>query len=63
MEQYLSTGRLPASPTKLADGGEQSAYIETEVRTQYPWEILQVFSVVGTAYLLYRLVVRFLAKF
>lgn len=61
MEQYLSTGRLPASPSTFKDGN-QPEYIETEVRTQYPWEILQVFSVVGTAWLLYRLVVRFFTK-
>ncbi|CAK7224567.1 hypothetical protein SBRCBS47491_005595 [Sporothrix bragantina] len=61
MEQYMSTGRLPATPQ--TKGGDQPEYIETEVRTKYPWEMLQVFSVVGTCYLLYRIVVQFLARF
>lgn len=41
MEEYLNKGRFPA----LA--GAEVDYIETEVRTKYPWEILQVFSVLG----------------
>lgn len=41
MEEYMTTGRFPA----LA--GAASEYIETGVRTRYPWEILQVFTVVG----------------
>lgn len=61
MEEYLSTGRLPASPS--TKDNEQPEYIETEVRTQYPWEMLQVFSVVGTCWLLYRFVLRLLARF
>ena len=41
MEQYTSTGRFPP-----CDFGKKE-YIETEVRTKYPWEILQVFTVLG----------------
>lgn len=61
MEQYVSTGRLPASSHATEDG--QPDYIETEVRTRYPWEILQVFSVVGTCWILYRLAIRYFTKF
>lgn len=39
MEEYLVAGRLPAT----------AGYVEAEVRTRYPWEILQVFTVVGIA--------------
>ncbi|KAI9155103.1 putative acyltransferase [Paramyrothecium foliicola] len=41
MEQYMTTGRFPA----LA--GSEVEFVETAVRTRYPWEILQVFTVVG----------------
>lgn len=61
MEQYLSTGRLPASPHATEDG--QPEYIETEVRTRYPWEILKIFSVLSTVYFVYRLGVRFYTRF
>ena len=61
MEQYLATGRLPASPHATEDG--QPDYIETEVRTRYPWEILKVFSVLSTVFFVYRLGVRFYVRF
>jgi hypothetical protein len=41
MEEYLTTGRFPATV------GTKTPYIETAIRTRYPWEILQVFTVVG----------------
>ncbi|CAK7271065.1 hypothetical protein SEPCBS57363_004424 [Sporothrix epigloea] len=61
MEQYMSAGRLPATPN--AKGDDQPEYIETEVRTRYPWEMLQIFSVVGTCWLLYRIIAQLLARF
>ncbi|TQS34716.1 hypothetical protein Golomagni_04890 [Golovinomyces magnicellulatus] len=48
IEEYLNKGRFPP----MTDGVKD--YIETEVRTRYPWEILQVFSVVGIAALVWR---------
>lgn len=48
MEEYMTTGRFPAMAFGEVD------FIETQVRTRYPWEILQVFSVVGTAALVWR---------
>lgn len=47
MEEYLNKGRFPPSP------GAEVGYVETEVRTRSPWEILQVFSVVGICGLLW----------
>ncbi|KAG6146989.1 hypothetical protein E4U28_007979 [Claviceps purpurea] len=47
MEQYLNTGRFPPL------SGDKIDYVETEVRTRYPWEILQIFSVVGICGLLW----------
>lgn len=47
MEEYLNKGRFPPSP----EGKVQ--YVETEVRTRYPWEILQIFTVVGITGLLW----------
>ena len=61
MEQYMSAGRLPATPN--AKGDDQPEYIETEVQTRYPWEMLQIFSVVGTCWLLYRIIAQLLARF
>jgi lysocardiolipin and lysophospholipid acyltransferase len=42
MEEYLTTGRFPPM------AGSKLDYIETEVKTRQPWEILQVFAVLGT---------------
>ncbi|KAG6143224.1 hypothetical protein E4U12_001658 [Claviceps purpurea] len=47
MEQYLNTGRFPPL------SGAKVDYVETEVRTRYPWEILQIFNVVGICGLLW----------
>jgi lysocardiolipin and lysophospholipid acyltransferase len=52
MEEYMTTGRFPAM------AGGKVDFIETQVRTRHPWEILQVFSVVGTAALLWRNVMK-----
>jgi len=41
MEEYMTTGRFPASV------GTENKYIETEVRTRHNWEVLQIFAVVG----------------
>lgn len=41
MEEYVTTGRFPAS------AGTKFDYIETQVRTKRPWEVLQIFAVVG----------------
>lgn len=41
MEEYLTTGRFPAST------GVKWDYIETEVRTRKWWEVFQIFAVVG----------------
>ncbi|KAK4157540.1 putative acyltransferase CST26 [Chaetomidium leptoderma] len=57
MEQYVSTGRFPPSPTDSVTKGQQ-AFLETEVRTRYPWEFLQIFSVLGA----FGLLVNFLLK-
>ncbi|KOS18128.1 putative acyltransferase [Escovopsis weberi] len=47
MEQYMTTGRFP----KLV--GSTVDFIETEVRPRYPWEILQIFSVVSICALVF----------
>lgn len=41
MEQYLTTGRLPAM------SGSKVDYVHAEVKTRQPWEILQVFTILG----------------
>lgn len=53
MEEYMSSGRFPAM------SGSKTAYVETQVSTRHPWEILQVFTVFGTAALMYRNVKKF----
>lgn len=45
MEEYLTTGRFPALVGAKVD------YIETEVKTRNPLEILQIFSIVGIFFL------------
>jgi 1-acyl-sn-glycerol-3-phosphate acyltransferase len=42
-EKYLTSGRFPPCEFGKKD------YIETEVRTRYPWEVLKVFVVLGIA--------------
>lgn len=54
MEEYLNKGRFPPL------SGTEIDYVETEVRTRYPWEILQIFSVVGICALLWHNVRRLL---
>ncbi|KAM4064507.1 acyltransferase domain-containing protein [Hirsutella rhossiliensis] len=47
MEEYLTTGRFPAM------AGSDTDYVETAVRTRYPWEILQVFTMTGIVFLIW----------
>lgn len=47
IEEYLTKGRLPPMVNN------KLPYIEAEVKTRYPWEILQVFTVVGIAGLIW----------
>lgn len=59
METYMQTGRFPP----MAHDPSQSAstvmdYVETEVRTKYWWEFLQIFVVVGVFGLLGHIVAR-----
>ncbi|KAH7141233.1 acyltransferase-domain-containing protein [Dactylonectria estremocensis] len=46
MEEFMNTGRFPAMVGEVD-------FVETQVRTRRPWEILQVFSVVGTLALIW----------
>jgi hypothetical protein len=66
LEQYVSTGRFPPSPADVLTKGQES-FLETEVRTRYPWEFLQIFSVLGGFGLLVNLLLktwnRFLSVF
>lgn len=57
MEQYLSTGRFPPNPEEAVSKG-LDPFLETEVRTRYPWEFLQIYSVLG----IFGLFARFLLK-
>ena len=60
METYISTGRFPSSPVATGEG--QPVFVETEVRPRHVLEILQIFSVLGTVYFGWRLVVRVWAR-
>lgn len=53
MEQYLTTGRFPAM------AGSKIDFVETKVKTKSPLEILQVFTIVGIAGLVWHNVQRF----
>ncbi|AEO56704.1 hypothetical protein MYCTH_2301905 [Thermothelomyces thermophilus ATCC 42464] len=57
MEQYISTGRFPPNPADAVSRGLEP-FLETEVRTRYPWEFLQIYSVLGA----FGLIVNFLLK-
>jgi lysocardiolipin and lysophospholipid acyltransferase len=53
MEQYVTTGRFPASRDLEVNGsnseakGHQKGFIETEVRQAHWWDFLQIFSVLA----------------
>ncbi|KAK3935861.1 acyltransferase-domain-containing protein [Diplogelasinospora grovesii] len=47
MEQYLSTGRFPASPGSAVGSKGHEGFLETEVRTRYRFEFLQIFVILG----------------
>lgn len=47
LEEYMTMGRFPAM------AGAKFDYVETKVNTRRPWEILQVFAVVGICVLLW----------
>ncbi|KAI0003590.1 acyltransferase-domain-containing protein [Xylariaceae sp. FL0662B] len=54
MEQYVATGRFPANGTGHLEG----RHIETEVRTQYWWEFIKIFVMLGTFVLLFNLLLK-----
>jgi lysocardiolipin and lysophospholipid acyltransferase len=50
MEQYISTGRFPASPGGKGESqgeGQEVSFVETEVRTKFWWEFTQIFIVLA----------------
>jgi lysocardiolipin and lysophospholipid acyltransferase len=62
IEEYVSTGRLPATPGWKAgeeahekSGAGEDGFIETEVRTEHWWEVFQMFAVLGIVAILARL--------
>ncbi|KAH9884266.1 acyltransferase-domain-containing protein [Xylariomycetidae sp. FL2044] len=57
MEQYISTGRFPAN------GAGIKGIIETEVRTQYWWEFVKIFVMLGCFGLILNLMLKFLYTF
>jgi 1-acyl-sn-glycerol-3-phosphate acyltransferase len=63
MEQYVATGRFPASPSEAVAGTDAKAgFVETEVRTRYSWEFLQVYTVLGVAALLVNVMFKLWAR-
>lgn len=55
MEEYILTGRFPTLTPGNANTweGKKLDFVETQVRTRQPWEILQVFTVLGICGLLW----------
>lgn len=49
MEQYLSTGSFPAG---------KGGHLETEVRTQYWWEFVKIFVMLGGFGLIFNVVMK-----
>jgi hypothetical protein len=62
IEQYVSTGRFPPSPDKAVPGA-RDGFLETEVRTRYPWEFLQIFSALGAFGLGVNILLKMLNRF
>ncbi|KAL2195122.1 acyltransferase-domain-containing protein [Corynascus similis CBS 632.67] len=62
MEQYVSTGRFPPNPADAVTKG-QEPFLETEVRTRYPWEFLQIYSVLGAFGLVVNVILKIWNRF
>lgn len=62
MEQYITTGRFPPSPAEVLTKG-QEAFLETEVRTRYPFEFLQIFTILGAFGLMVNLTLKVWNRF
>jgi lysocardiolipin and lysophospholipid acyltransferase len=52
MEQYLTTGRFPAN------GAGIKGHIETTVRTQYWWDFLRIFVMLGAFTMVFNVLLR-----
>ncbi|KAK6951532.1 hypothetical protein Daesc_006053 [Daldinia eschscholtzii] len=52
LEQYVSTGRFPANAAGI------KGHIETEVRTQYWWEFIKIFVMLGSFGLIFSFFLR-----
>lgn len=64
MEEYMLKGRFPALPTAEASGKDsKGGYVETEVKTRYPFEILQIFVVLGIVGLMWHNVAKAIRVF
>jgi lysocardiolipin and lysophospholipid acyltransferase len=63
MEQYMSTGRFPATPAAVDKKGSDDGFVETEVRTAHWFEILQVFVPAGLAALLFNFLLKIWTSF
>jgi hypothetical protein len=60
MEEYLSTGRFPPSPSEAVTiGNGAEGFVETEVRTKYWWEFIQIYSILGVAVLFVNILSKF----
>jgi len=57
LEHHLAHDRFPADPAAVVfdKGGTNTGYIETEVRPKSPFELLQMFVPIMTAYLIWRI--------
>ncbi|MBE3049840.1 hypothetical protein IMZ48_46555 [Candidatus Bathyarchaeota archaeon] len=63
IDAYLETGRFPALPSSEGDAKAKGGYVETDVRTKSAAEFTRIYVVLGTAYLLWRIVWRFWGRF
>ncbi|KAI1330179.1 acyltransferase-domain-containing protein [Xylariaceae sp. FL0255] len=57
MEVYVSTGRFPASEVGV------KGHIETEVKTQYWWEFLNIYVMLGSFGLIFNLMLKTVRRF
>ena len=62
MEQYMTTGRFPASEEAtngvVEDEAVKAGFIETEVKLAHNWEVGNIFLILGAAGLLANLAAR-----
>ena len=62
LEQYVATGRFPASPSDGSSKNPDQGFLETKVQTRHRFEFLQIFTILACVGLLGNAIAKFWAR-